>query len=119
MFSIIILIFYLFTEIEPVQKMTVKKLRFRIVSYPKGDVSCYETLVKTWFGWVSFSVFYKTDIVHVLYDPFDHKALAYERIDQYCSVKGYKKKDIEIVEVSKKENFFCCNIFKKFADYNW
>jgi hypothetical protein len=98
--------------------MTVKKLRFKIVCCKRGDAFCYETFVKTWFGWVSFSVFYKTDIIHVLSDPSAHKALAYERINQYCSVKGYKKKDIEIVEVSKKDNFFCCNIFRKFADYN-
>lgn len=82
----------------------MKKLRFRIVSYNKGDASYYETRVKTWFGWVSFTVFYKTDIVHILSDPSVHKALAYERIFQYCNVKGYKMKDIEIVEICKNES---------------
>ena len=81
----------------------MKKLRFRIVSYSKGDASCYDTRVKTWFGWVPFSVFYKTDIIHIFSDPSAHKDLAYERIYQYCSVKGYKMQDIEIVEINKEE----------------
>lgn len=81
----------------------MKKLRFRIVSYSKGDASYYETKVKTWFGWVSFSVFYKTDIIHIFSDPSVYKATAYERIFQYCDIKGYKMNDIEIAEVDKME----------------
>jgi hypothetical protein len=84
--------------------MTVKKLRFRIVRFEKGDAPCYETLVKTWFGWIPFSVFYETDIIHVLSDPSVHKTIAYERINQYCQIRGYKKKEIEITEINKSDN---------------
>jgi hypothetical protein len=88
----------------------MKKQRFRIISYNKDDTSFYETKVKTWIGWVSFTVFYKTDILHVLSEPSVHKSLAYERIYQYCKVKGYKTKEIEINEIdisaSKKWIFF-------------
>jgi hypothetical protein len=81
----------------------MKKQRFRILSHIKDDTSFYDTKVKTWFGWVSFTVFYKTDIVHILCDPSVHKSLAYERIDQYCQIKGYKKKEIEITEIDMGE----------------
>jgi hypothetical protein len=79
------------------------KKRFRIITYNKDDISFYETKVKTWFGWVSFTVFYKTDIIHILSDPSVHKSLAYDRIYQYCQVKGYKKKEVEITEINKTE----------------
>lgn len=89
--------------------MTMKK-KFRIVCYNNGDVSFYETKVKTWIGWISFSVFYKTDIIHILSDPSSQKSMAYERIYEYCRVKGYKNKDIVITEInqnkSKKWIFF-------------
>lgn len=88
----------------------MNKKRFRIIKYNKGDNSFYETKVKTWFGWISFAVYYKTDIIHVLSDPSAKKALAYERIYQYCQEKGYNQKDIVITEVddskSKKWVFF-------------
>jgi hypothetical protein len=82
----------------------MKKQRFRIISYIKGDISFYETKVKTWFGWVSFTVFYKTEILHILSVPSVLKSLAYERIYQYCNIKGYEKKDIEITEIKKSES---------------
>ena len=82
----------------------MRKRRFRILSYNKGDTFFYETKVKTWFGWVSFTVFYKTEILHILSDPSVHKSLAYERIDQYCKIRGYKKKEIEITEINKSED---------------
>jgi hypothetical protein len=82
----------------------MKKQRFRIISYIKGDTSFYETKVKTWFGWVSFTVFYKTEILHILSIPSVQKSLAYERIYQYCQIKGYKKKDIEITEINKSQS---------------
>jgi hypothetical protein len=82
----------------------MKKQRFRIISYNIDDTSFYDTKVKTWFGWVSFTVFYKTDIVHILSDPSVHKSLAYEHIYQYCQVKGYKKKEVEITEIDKSED---------------
>jgi hypothetical protein len=82
----------------------MKKHRFKIISYTKGDASFYETKVKTWLGWVSFTVFYKTDILHILSVPSVQKSMAYERISQYCEIKGYKKKNIEISEISKSEN---------------
>jgi hypothetical protein len=82
----------------------MKKQRFRILSYSKDDTSFYDTKVKTWFGWVSFTVFYKTDIIHIFSDPSVHKSLAYERIYQYCEVKGLKKKEIEITEMDISEN---------------
>ena len=84
--------------------MGINKKRFRIIIYNKGDVSFYETRVKTWLGWISFSVFYKTDIIHVFSDPSIQKSLAYERIHQYCEVKGYKKKEIDITEITEGEN---------------
>jgi hypothetical protein len=82
----------------------MRKRRFRILSYNKGDTFFYETKVKTWFGWVSFTVFYKTEILHILSDPSVHKSLAYERIDQYCTIRGYKNKEIEITEINKSED---------------
>jgi hypothetical protein len=82
----------------------MKKQRFRIISYIKGDTSFYETKVKTWFGWVSFTVFYKTEILHILSIPSVQKSLAYERIYQYCQIKGYKKKEIEITEINKSQS---------------
>jgi hypothetical protein len=82
----------------------MKKQRFRIISYIKGDTSFYETKVKTWFGWVSFTVFYKTEILHILSVPSAQKSLAYERIYQYCNIKGYEKKEIEITEIKKTES---------------
>jgi hypothetical protein len=82
----------------------MRKRRFRILSYNKGDTFFYETKVRTWFGWVSFTVFYKTEILHILSNPLVHKSLAYERIDQYCKIRGYKKKEIEITEINKSED---------------
>ena len=82
----------------------MRKRRFRILSYNKDDTFFYETKVKTWFGWVSFTVFYKTEILHILSDPSVHKSLAYERIDQYCTIRGYKNKEIEITEINKSED---------------
>ena len=82
----------------------MKKQSFRIISYIKGDTSFYETKVKTWFGWVSFTVFYKTEILHILSIPSVQKSLAYERVYQYCQIKGYKKKDIEITEINKSQS---------------
>ena len=82
----------------------MKRHRFRIISYNKGDTSYHETKVKTWFGWISFTVFYKTEILHVLSDPSVQKSLAYERVYQYCQLKGYKKKEIEIKEINKSVN---------------
>ena len=82
----------------------MKKQRFRIISHIKGDTSFYETKVKTWFGWVSFTVFYKTEILHILSVPSVQKSLAYERIYQYCNIKGYENKQIEITEICKSES---------------
>jgi hypothetical protein len=76
------------------------KKKFRIICYNKTEVSFYETKVKTWIGWISFTVFYKTDIVHILSVPSVQKSLAYERIYHYCEVKGYKLKDVDITEIN-------------------
>jgi len=82
----------------------MKKQRFKIISYYSGDASFYETKVKTWFGWVSFAVFYKTEILHILSIPYVQKSLAYESIYQYCQIKGYQKKKIDIIEINKTGN---------------
>jgi len=82
----------------------MRKKRFRIIRYNNGDSSFYDTKVKTWFGWISFSVFYKTDVIHVLSDPSVQKSLAYERIYQYCQAQGYKKEDIVITEINESKN---------------
>ena len=82
----------------------MKKHRFRIISYIKGDTPFYDTKVKTWFGWVSFTVFYKTEVLHILSIPSSQKSLAYERIYEYCQIKGYKMKDIEIIEINKSQS---------------
>jgi hypothetical protein len=92
----------------------MKKKRFRIIRYDNGDSYFYETRIKTWIGWVSFSVFYKTDIVHIISDASIQKSLAYERIYQYCQVKGYKEKDIvitEIIESKRKKWIFFQRIY--------
>jgi hypothetical protein len=90
----------------------LEKKRFKVICTYDGSTSFYDTRVKTWFGWIPFTVFYKTDILHLLTDPSDQKSLAYERIYQYCQEKGYKKKDIIITESDgNKKRMFCC--FKK------
>ena len=78
----------------------MKKKRFKIICYREGDNSYYDTKILTWFGWISFSVFYNTHIIHVIKDPIDRKSSAYERIYQYCLEKGYDKKDIIITETN-------------------
>jgi len=82
----------------------MKKRRFRIIHYNNGESSFYDTKIKTWCGWISFSVFYKTDIIHVISDPSVQKSLAYERIYQYCQAKGYKKEDVVITEINESKN---------------
>ncbi len=79
----------------------MKKRKFRIISYNLNEISFYETKVKTWIGWVSFTVFYKTDIVHIYSDPSLQRSSAHERINQYCKIKGYKEKEIEITEINR------------------
>lgn len=68
----------------------MNKKYFRIICFSKGDDVFYETKVKTWIGWISFAVFYKTYIIHIFSDPSRQKPVAYERIYQYGRVKGYK-----------------------------
>ena len=82
----------------------MKKQKFRIINYNNGETSFYETKVKTWLGWVSFTVFYKTDILHIVSIPSVQKSMAYERIYQYCEIKGYERKNIEISEINKNES---------------
>jgi hypothetical protein len=94
----------------------MKKKRFRIISYSIGDISYYETKVKTWLGWVSFTVFYKTDILHIFSDPSVQKSLAYERIYQYCKVKGYSKEEIEVTEITSIKNKKCPFFQRIFSD---
>lgn len=77
------------------------KIRFRIISYNDGDKVVYDTRIKSWFGWVSFSVYYKSYILHVCSDPVDQKSIAYDRIYQYCLAKGHKDENISIMEVNK------------------
>jgi hypothetical protein len=88
----------------------MKKQKFMIINYNREETSFYETKVKTWLGWVSFTVFYETDILHILSVPSVQKSMAYERIYQYCEIKGYERKNIEISEIikngSKKWIFF-------------
>ncbi len=94
----------------------MKKHKFRIISFTKGDISFYETKVKTWIGWVSFTVFYKTEILHILSQPSERKSLAYERIYQYCKAKGYKMKEIEITEIKKDDNKKCIFFQRIYSD---
>ena len=89
------------------------KKRFRIVRYKHGDVSFYETKVRTWIGWISFTVFYKTDIIHIISDPVLQHTLAYERIHQYCKIKGFNKDDILITEM-KEDGAIKWIFFKRF-----
>jgi hypothetical protein len=81
--------------------MVMGKKRFKIIHITDGESHFYDTKLKTWFGWVSFSVFYKTYILHVFSDPVDKKELAYERIFEYCKANGYKIEDIVIIEANK------------------
>jgi hypothetical protein len=78
----------------------MRKRRFKIISHNEGDKVVYDTKILTWFGWVSFSVFYKSFILHVFSDPVDRKDLAYDRIETYCQVKGHKPENIVITEVN-------------------
>ena len=77
------------------------KRRFKIISHNCDDRILYDTKILTWFGWVSFSVFYKTIVLHVFSDPVDRKELAYDRIKNYCRVKGHNYENIIITEVIK------------------
>jgi hypothetical protein len=74
------------------------KRRFKIIKISEGDNPVYDTKIKTWFGWVSFSVFYKTYLLHVYSEPTSQKELAYKRIWDYCNARGFKKEDIVITE---------------------
>jgi hypothetical protein len=76
----------------------VAKRKFKIICYKDGENEMFDTRIKTWFGWVSFSVFYKSYILHVFSEPLPDKEKAYERIYQYCNVKGHKKENIVIIE---------------------
>lgn len=80
---------------------SLNKRKFRIIRYGEEGHHYYETSVKTWIGWLSFSVFYKTDIVHVISDSSDQKALAYERIYQYCDIEGFDRKNIVVTEIDE------------------
>jgi len=84
-------------------KISMNKKKFKIVHYDIGEDSFYDTMVKTWFGWISFAVFYKEYVVHVLSDPTDQKALAYKRIYHYCDTMGYDRKGISITEITSKK----------------
>lgn len=74
------------------------KKRFRIIRIDGGEQPKYDTRIRTWFGWVSFAVFYKTYLLHVYSEPTDQKSVAYERIYEYCKARGYKREDIVITE---------------------
>jgi len=94
----------------------MRKRRFRIIHYECGDKSFYDTKVKTLFGWISFSVFFKTELIHVISDPSVQKSLALERIYEYCDVKGYKRQDVFITEINvsrKKKWIFFQRILTK------
>jgi hypothetical protein len=77
------------------------KKRFKIIEINGGDSPTYDTKIKTWFGWVSFVVFYKTIVLHVLSQPTGQKSGAYNRIHEYCKARGLNENDIVISEVSK------------------
>jgi hypothetical protein len=74
------------------------KKRFRIIRINGSENPKYDTKIRTWFGWVSFAVFYKTYLLHVYSEPTNEKSVAYERIYEYCRARGYKKEDIVITE---------------------
>jgi hypothetical protein len=78
----------------------MRKRRFRIISMKNGENTIYDTRIKTWFGWTSFSVYYDKHILHVASDPLDKISGAYERIQHYCREKGYHEKDIVITETT-------------------
>ena len=77
--------------------------RFRIVSYKEGDSTFFDTRIKTWFGWISFTVLYGSYIMHVVNDPLSHKSQAYQRIYQYCSATGYDTKNVVIYETNESD----------------
>jgi hypothetical protein len=76
----------------------MRKKRFRIIRIEGSEGPKYDTKIKTWFGWVSFAVFYKTYLLHVYSQPTGDKSVAYERIYEYCKARGYKREDIVITE---------------------
>ena len=80
---------------------SMTKRKFRIIRYGEEGHHYYETSIKTWIGWLSFSVFFRTDIVHVISDSSDQKVQAYDRIYQYCDIKGYDRKNIVINEINE------------------
>jgi len=75
------------------------KKRFKIIRINGENNPTYDTKIKTWFGWVSFAVFYKTYVLHVYSDPTNQKAEAYQRIYEYCRARGYNTEDIVIKEI--------------------
>jgi len=76
------------------------KKRFKIIEINGDEGPTYDTKIKTWFGWVSFAVFYKTYLLHVYSQPTGQKSEAYKRIHEYCKARGYNENDIMITEVS-------------------
>ena len=94
----------------------MRKKKFKIIIYNRDKISFYETKVKTWIGWVSFSVFYNTEIIHLLSDPSMRIKQAYQQIYQYCEIKGYKQKDIDIKEINidkKKKWIFLQRVYSR------
>jgi len=87
------------------------KKRFKIICFSDGNTLLYDTMIKTWFGWISFTVLYNTLILHVLSDPVNQKSRAYDRIYQYCEAEGCRKDRIIITEVCEgKRNKWCLSL---------
>ena len=91
------------------------KKRFKIICFSDGNTLLYDTMIKTWFGWISFTVLYNTLILHVLSDPVNQKSRAYDRIYQYCEVEGCRKDRIVITEVCEGESNKWCDALRAVA----
>ena len=83
--------------------VSMGKRKFKIICYNDGEKIVYDTKIKAWFGWISFSVFYESIVLHVYSDPVEKRSMAYERINHYCKVKGHNCENIVISEVNKSQ----------------
>ncbi|KKK78716.1 hypothetical protein LCGC14_2840780 [marine sediment metagenome] len=74
--------------------------KFRIVHLKKGFIDLYQSQVKTWFGWRSFSA-HNDGSIYFLHNPTLYKQDCFDRIECYRMAKGLPKAKIVMVDQAK------------------
>ncbi len=70
---------------------------FRVIHFKRGFIDLYQSQVKTWIGWRSFSA-HMDGRVYYLDNPGTERQRALGNIEYYRLGKGLNKKDIKIIE---------------------